>query len=464
MYDSEMVELALLGLSEGMTPAEVARDLGISGTTVRDWGHGLLPRSLTGKPLESGLRTAAGRAEAGMGCSSGKPGKPGKRGREQRAGAAAEERARMGAAERAAALEGMSADELREMVLGLEMDVAILEQTVDILKKDPGADPAALSSAEKAAVAGALRGRFGLRPLLGRLGLARSTFFYQRAAAGRRDPYEALRPLVRDIFLASGGAYGSARVHAALAAGAGEPQRARGAASLDPSRPVVVSEKVVREIMREEGLVAASSASRARRYSSYEGEEGMAGAPNLLLLDASRDLHEFRAPAPGLVFATDITEFRLPGEARKLYLSPLVDLYDGRVAAWAASDSPNKALVRAMLLRGAAAFAGATAIVHSDRGWHYRTPEWVAMCAELGVVRSLSRKAHSPDNAACEGLFGRMKVEMFRGRDWSGATWADLEAEVGRYIDWYNSGRLKMFPGEGYDTIEGRRARLGLAA
>ncbi len=86
------------------------------------------------------------------------------------------------------------------------------------------------------------------------------------------------------------------------------------------------------------------------------------------------------------------------------------------------------------------------------------------MCESLGVVRSLSRKSHSPDNAACEGLFGRMKVEMFRGRDWSGATWEDLEAEVARYIGWYNSGRLKMFPGEGFDTIDGRRARLGLAA
>lgn len=448
MYDKDTVELALLGLSEGMGVAAVARDLGIAGSTVRDWAAGRLPHSATGKPVESSRRATTG--GAGMGE------------RERRA--AAEERARMAADERAAALEGMSADELRRMVLGLEMDVAILEQTVDILKKDPGADPAALTSGEKAAVAGALRARFGLPPLLARLGLARSTFFYHEAARGRRDPYEALRPLVRDVFLASGGAYGSARAHAALAAGDGEPQRARGAASLDPSRPVLVSEKVVRRVMREEGLAAASPASRARRYSSYEGEEGMACAPNLLLLDASRDLHEFRAPAPGLAFAADITEFRVPGEARKLYLSPMIDLYDGRVVAWAASDSPNKALVRAMLERGAAAFAGATAILHSDRGRHYRTPEWVAVCEALGVVRSLSRKARSPDNAACEGLFGRMKVEMFRGRDWSGATWADLEAEVGRHIAWYNSGRLKMFPGEGYDTIDGRRARLGLAA
>jgi len=170
-----------------------------------------------------------------------------------------------------------AAKELREM--GLEMGVAILEQTVDILNKDPGTDPSALTSAEKAAVAGALRTRFSLLPLLARLSLARSTFFYHEAARGRRDPHEALRPLVRDVFLASGGAYGSARAHAAPAAGDGKPQRARGAASLDPSRPILVSEKVVRRVMREEGLVAASSSSRARRYNSYEGEEGMAGAP-----------------------------------------------------------------------------------------------------------------------------------------------------------------------------------------
>lgn len=213
--------------------------------------------------------------------------------------------------------------------------------------------------------------------------------------------------------------------------------------------------------MREEGPAARAPAPRRRRYSSYAGEEGMAAAPNLLLLDAARDLHEFRAPGPGLAFSTDISEFALPGSARKLYLSPMVDLYDGRVVAFSLGDSPGKALVSRMLEAARPHFAGATAIVRSDRGWHYRTPDWVARCSRLGVVRSPSRKAHSPDNAVCEGLFGRMKVEMFRGRDWSGATWEALEAEVESYLGWYNSGRLKRFP-EGYETIDGRRRRLGL--
>lgn len=214
--------------------------------------------------------------------------------------------------------------------------------------------------------------------------------------------------------------------------------------------------------MREEGLAARGPVPCRRRYSSCAGEEGMAPAPNLLFLDAGRDLYEFRAPGRGLAFSTDISEFALLGSARKLYLSPMVDLYDGRVVAFSLGDSPGKALVSRMLEAARPHFAGVTAIVHSDRGWHYRTPPyWVARCWRPGVVRSLSRKAHSLDNVVCEGLFGRTKVEMFRDRDWSGSTWEGLEAEVESYLGWYNSGRLKRFP-EGYEMINGRGWQLGL--
>ena len=57
---------------------------------------------------------------------------------------------------------------------------------------------------------------------------------------------------------------------------------------------------------------------RRGRYSSYAGEEGRAAAPNLLLVDAGRDLHDFSAAAPGEVLVTDITEFRLPDDPRKV--------------------------------------------------------------------------------------------------------------------------------------------------
>lgn len=253
---------------------------------------------------------------------------------------------------------------------------------------------------------------------------------------------------MREAFAEGRGAYGYRRVHAALRAGGAR-----------------VSEKRVRRVMREEGLVAAGPR-RRRGYSSYRGEGGMAGAPNLPLLDEGRDLHEFRAPAPGLVLATDISEFRLGEGGPKACLSPAVDPCDGRVVAAAAGPSPNKELVRGML-ESAAAAVGHGFVPRSDRGWHYRTPDWVAACEAAGVARSLSRKARSPDNAAAEALFGRLKVEMFQGRGWEGWDVGRFVSELEGYIEWHNSGRLKAFREDGrtvYETIDGRRARLGLAA
>ena len=195
--------------------------------------------------------------------------------------------------------------------------------------------------------------------------------------------------------------------------------------------------------MAEEGLRA--RAPRAARYSSYAGEEGRAAAPNLLLVDAGRDLHDFSAAAPGEVLVTDITEFRLPDDPRKVYLSPAVDLFDGDVAAF----SVGTLAVQGARGRdcspapwpppGAASRSTATAAGTN------RTPDWVRACGEAGVERSMSRKGHSPDNAACEGFFGRLKVEFFHGRDWRGVSAERFAAELAEWIRWYREGRLKAF-------------------
>ena len=189
-------------------------------------------------------------------------------------------------------------------------------------------------------------------------------------------------------------------------------------------------------------------------------------APNLLLADEARDLHDFSAPAPGERWVTDITELSVP--AGRAYLSAVVDLFDGRVVGWAAGGRPTAALAADSLAQALGSLPrGAPApLVHSDRGMHYRTGLWLGVCERAGVTRSMSRKGHSPDNAAMEGFFGRLKVEMFRGRDWEGVGVAELVGRVGDYVSWYNSGRLKRF-GDGptrHETIDGRRRRLGLTA
>lgn len=476
MFSREDRELAVEAVREGLTVAEAAELVGCSRESVRKWcrdGAACGRREPVYLPYERKAeivaRYEAGERAADLAAEAGVTGPTvvnwARRRREEGV------LSLMGvddvrAASPRPAEPPSDAEGLRRRCEELELENAVLHGTVELLKKDPGAGPSALTAAERAGLAAALRGRFGLARALEALSLPRSTFYYHAASAAAPDPYAALRPLVRAEFEASGGSYGPARVWAALRRrGTGEPQRARGAASLDPSRPVVVSEKVVRRVMAEEGLAARRAAPGAGPYSSYAGEEGLRAAPNLLLVDEAADRHDFRASAPGEVLVTDITEFRLPGGAGKVYLSPCIDLFDGDVVAFSAGTSPSKALV-AEMLEGAVAATGGGFALHSDRGWHYRTPDWVASCGRAGITRSMSRKGHSPDNAACEGFFGRLKVEFFLGRDWSGWTAEEFILALGRYIGWYREGRLKAFREEGrtvYDTIRGRRLRLGLA-
>jgi len=83
-------------------------------------------------------------------------------------------------------------------------------------------------------------------------------------------------------------------------------------------------------------------------------------------------------------------------------------------------------------------------VVHSDRGAHYRWPGWISRIAQAKLIRSMSRKGCSPDNAACEGFFGRLKIELFYARDWQGFTIEQFIKMVDSYIRWYNEKRIKI--------------------
>lgn len=65
---------------------------------------------------------------------------------------------------------------------------------------------------------------------------------------------------------------------------------------------------------------------------------------------------------------------------------------------------------------------GEAPVIHSNRGCHYRWPEWIRICKGHGLIRSMSAKGCSPDNAAAEGFFGRLKQEFFHKRDFTGVT------------------------------------------
>jgi len=134
-----------------------------------------------------------------------------------------------------------------------------------------------------------------------------------------------------------------------------------------------------------------------RRYNSYVGE--------VTEHPGNKVKQDFAAGLPNFLWLTDVTQFSIP--AGKLYLSPVLDCFDGSIVSWTTSTSPNAEMANSMLM---AALATTTdeerrhLVIHSDCGCHYRWPGWISICEEAGIVRSMSRKGCSPDNSRMEGL------------------------------------------------------------
>ena len=96
-------------------------------------------------------------------------------------------------------------------------------------------------------------------------------------------------------------------------------------------------------------------------------------------------------------------------------------------------------------------------IVHSDRGCHYRWPEWIKIMDDAGLTRSMSKKGCSPDNSACEGFFGHLKTEMFYGHNWDDYSIDEFIQEVNDYMQWYCRDRIKTTLG-GLSPLDYRRS------
>ncbi|NMF91649.1 IS3 family transposase [Aromatoleum petrolei] len=326
-------------------------------------------------------------------------------------------------------------DALRRDVQRLQLEHDLLTKANELLKKDLGIDLRLLTNREKTLLIDALRQIHALPELLARLDLARSSYFYHRAQLRLGDRYAELRQTIVALFEANHHCYGYRRIHAALAKGYGH-----------------VSEKIVRRLMKQEQLIVATV--KRRRYSSYQGELDV--APENLV---NRD---FQAAAPNKKWLTDITEFQLP--AGKVYLSPMIDCFDGLVVSWTVGTRPDAELVNTMLDAAIETIAESPdrPVVHSDRGAHYRWPGWLSRMHKADLTRSMSRKGCSPDNAACEGFFGRLKNEMYYHRNWINTTLGEFMQQVDSYIRWYNQHRIKLSLG-GLSPLEYRQF-LGIAA
>ena len=326
-------------------------------------------------------------------------------------------------------------DLLQRNIRRLQLEHDLLKKANELLKKGLGVAPQLLSNREKTLLVDALKHTYSLSELLAELDLARSSYFYQCARLRCPDKYADARVAITDVFQSNHRCYGYRRMRAALV-----------------RRQLHISEKVVQRLMKQECLVV--TANKKRRYGSYLGE--ISPAPENII---NRD---FQAATPNEKWLTDITEFQIP--AGKVYLSPMIDCFDGLVVSWTIGTRPDSDLVNTMLDAAIETVATRQSrpVVHSDRGSHYRWPGWLSRIHNAKLIRSMSRKGCSPDNAACEGFFGRLKTELFYPRNWQDITIDQFIEIVDSYIHWYNEKRIKISLGS-LSPIEYRES-LGLSA
>jgi len=257
-----------------------------------------------------------------------------------------------------------------------------------------------------------LRQDYGLAALLKAAGLARSTFYYQMKLLEAGDKDAGLKARILKIYQRHKGRYGYRRITAALR-----------------STGETVNHKAVQRLMQSLGV---KSLIRCKKYRSYRGP-GHVSIPNVLQ-------RQFEAPGPNEKWVTDVTEFNVGGD--KLYLSPVMDLYNGEIVAYQTSRHPHFSLVSAMLKKALNRLSGPRRpLLHSDQGWQYQMPAYRRTLTEHGLTQSMSRRGNCLDNAAMESFFGTLKSECFYLSKFSSVD--QLQDALRRYIHYYNHHRIK---------------------
>lgn len=257
-----------------------------------------------------------------------------------------------------------------------------------------------------------LRPAFPLAGLLVVANLARSTFYYQCKALARPDKYAQVKQEIQEIFDLHKSCYGYRRVATALGA-----------------KGMVFDPKTVQRLMQGLGL---KSPVRKKRYNSFKGEIGTT-APNHLA-------RQFEAEGANQKWVTDVTEFRV-GDS-KVYLSPIMDLFNGEIITHTMDTRPSLELVTSMLRKALVALPERDRpMLHSDQGWQYRMPVFQDLLGQRGLQQSMSRKGNCHDNASMESFFAVLKTEFFHLRKFSSTE--ELQAGITEYIKYYNTERIK---------------------
>lgn len=246
--------------------------------------------------------------------------------------------------------------------------------------------------------------------------IPRSTFYYWvNKIKNKIDKYAIEKEEIKDIFNKNKGRYGYRRITLELR-----------------NRGYIINHKTVFRLMKQLGLKSIQRPKR--KYNSYQGEVGKI-AENLI----NRD---FNAQKPNEKWVTDVTEFKVKDQ--KLYLSPIVDLFNGEVISYNLSRHPVFNQVVDMLQKAFKTIPNNTELIlHSDQGWQYQMKQYQHLLKEKGIRQSMSRKGNCLDNSCAENFFSILKSELFYPREKEYKNIEELEKDIVEYIEYYNNSRIK---------------------
>jgi putative transposase len=196
-----------------------------------------------------------------------------------------------------------------------------------------------------------------------------------------------------------------------------------------------VNHKKVQRIMNKLGLKGEKFRRKSRKYSSYKGTIGTVAKNRIHRRFYTNVCHQ--------KLTTDITEFKCL-DGVKLYLNPIMDMFNGEILSYEMSMRPTLELALKPLEEALEIVKDSKyrTTVHSDQGWHYQHKKWVKTLKKNKVFQSMSRKGNCLDNSPMENFFGLMKQEMYYGE--TKCSYEELKKRIEEYIKYYNNKRIKQ--------------------
>lgn len=271
-----------------------------------------------------------------------------------------------------------------------------------------------VTTRQKVRVIYELRHKFKVAELIKIANIPRSGYYYNLQKMDKPDKYEKMKREIFRIFHIENKCRRGYRI-----------------VTLELKKKHKINHKTVQWLMKGMNLICKV---KRKKYQSFKGGTVGKIAPNLIN-------RNFKATKLNEKWVADITEFNLFG--KKLYLSPILDLYNSEIISYTLTDRPNSLAINKMLDKALEVLPQQhNLLIHSDQGWQYRMFEYQQKLKSININQSMSRKGNCLDNSVMENFFSILKSELLYLQKFNSID--HFVQELHEYMNYYNNRRIKQ--------------------